>query len=147
MLKHLKLAVVGLLLPLGAHAATLTPCLFAKYAGQVMPLPSSSYLHYRIVLGDANISVTQAVPVMSGHIIWSLQTGGANWQQGWRSPNTNPLGSAAPVVSTANTNWEPNPVARTLDFISGTTVNDIPNQTAVSSDTSNTWVAGSYCYQ
>lgn len=143
----LLLAFLGLLLALSAQAATLTPCIFPKYGSQVMPLPSSHYLKYRIVLAGANVSVTQNVPVLAGHIVWSLSTGGANWQACYRSPNTNACGSAAPVASVASTDWEPNPIYRTLDPISGTTVNDIPSQVGVSSDTSNTWVGGSYCYQ
>lgn len=147
MLKLSLLALLSLFVVASASAATLPPCDFGKFAGAVMPVPSSKYQKYRIFTGDANVSVTQAVPVVPGHILWACQTAGANWQQCWSSPNTNACGSAAPIVSTASTDWEPNPICRKLDSISGTTVSDIPSSTGVSSDTSNTWIGGSYCYQ
>lgn len=142
--KILSLALLATTLPFAASAATLTPCVFPKYGSEVMPIPSSSYLKYRIVTGNANVSSTQAVPTKTGHIVWACQSGGANWQQCWyNSAGTNFCGTAAPVVSSAATDWDPNPVCRMLDAVSGT----IPNTTGVQSDTSTTWVGGSYCYQ
>lgn len=147
MKRILRLISLAVLLPLASHAATLTPCVFAKYAGAVMPLPSETYMHFQILTSGTTVVTTQTVPVVPGHIVWALQTGTANWQQCWSSPNSNPCTTNAPSTSVPSTNWEPNPIARTLDYISGTTTNDLPNLTTVQSNTSNSTIGGSYCYQ
>lgn len=135
------------LFPAMASAATFPPCDFGKFAGQVMPVPSSIYQKYFIPMPSANTSVTQAVPYKTGHVTWDCSTGTANWQQCLRSANTNACGTAAPTTATGSTDWETNPVCRKLDMISGTTINDAPTLKGVSSVTAGAIAAGSYCYQ
>lgn len=142
------LGLVALLgcLSFAGNAATFTPCDFGKFAGQVMPVPSSNYLHFRIDTTGSTI-VTATVPVKSGHITWALETGTANWQQAWGSVNNSAFLAVAPTGTSNTTNWEPNPIARKLDPISGTTVNDFPTLTAVQSASVSSSIGGSYCYQ
>lgn len=146
------LAVIAMLMVFtiiqNSKAATLTKCSFGQFAGEVLPVPSANYLKWQVITSGTTAPVTQTVPRVAGKIMWSMQTGFDNWRQCYASTNTDPCGAAAPTTSSETTNWEPNPVARRLDFISGTTTNDLPAVVKVQPfTTSVTVVGGSYCYE
>ena len=151
-MKHIyKLALLAAVLPFAAQAATLNPCIFGKYNGQVMPVPSSRYLHTQILVSTSAI-VTQTIPtVVSASIVkgivWGCYTGTTNYRLCFASANTDACGSSSPVSNTTNTDWEINPICHQLDLISGTTINDLPTVVKAQSDSYSMYIGASYCRQ